>query len=240
MEYEPLQTQLIPVLCQVRFELGILRLQLSRHVRDQGPRNHPTHQGKCGSNQKNCLLALHRRSKGVLNRSKHLRPDRGPSLPHGGRKSKKMSPQGGGERFRGAEKRRDTRAHLPESLENSIHDNEQGEDPLNRSERAAQDEPPESPEQEAECHRLFPANAIHQKTSKQTAGKIKTVDDGLQNELSVSPVPAIHHENTHPISIVFNRSVSGIQLLNDRGGEQPEWVRHKIITEPGHCYRRQL
>ncbi len=47
------------------------------------------------------------------------------------------------------------------------------------AERTAEDETEETPEEEAECHGLFAADAVHEETADYAAGEVETVYYGL-------------------------------------------------------------
>ena len=48
-----------------------------------------------------------------------------------------------------------------------------------RAKSAAKDETEETPEDEAECHGLFAADAVHEETTDYTAGEVEAIYNGL-------------------------------------------------------------
>lgn len=53
------------------------------------------------------------------------------------------------------------------------------------AESAAEDETEETPEEEAECHGLFAADAIHEETADYAAGEVEAVYYGLGGGLAL-------------------------------------------------------
>lgn len=124
------------------------------------------------------MLALLGARERILDGSEYLRADRSTGLAHSRCKAKVVAAKWSGEGFRSAKEGRDTRAHLAESVENAVEDDKEREDGLDRSNRAAQDEAKESPEEEAERHGLLAADLVHEESADDAAGKVEAVHDG--------------------------------------------------------------
>lgn len=71
-----------------------------------------------------------------------------------------MPAQRRGERLRRTEKGENPRSHLAECIEDSGHDDEEGEDRLYGLQGAAEDEAPDGPQDKAQGHGLFAADAV--------------------------------------------------------------------------------
>jgi hypothetical protein len=42
-------------------------------------------------------------------------------------------------------------------------------------------------------------------------------------------------EDTYSIADILNGSIRRVELTNNRGGKQAEWVSNEIITKPREC-----
>src|SRR5271168_686028 len=91
-------------------ETQVLGLQIPLLVRNQEPRDQPSHRSKPSSNQEHRLLALERVRERVLDRRKDLRPDRCAGFSNGGGEAEIMASKRGREGFRSTEEGCDARA----------------------------------------------------------------------------------------------------------------------------------
>src|SRR5271163_1436398 len=115
-----IEARVIAIRLEEFFETQVLGFQIPLLVRNQEPRDQPSHRSKPSSNQKHRLLALERVRERVLDRRKDLRPNRCAGFPNGGGEAEVMASKRGREGFRSTEKGCDARAHLTEGVEDSV------------------------------------------------------------------------------------------------------------------------
>lgn len=84
------------------------------------------------------------------------------------------------ERFRGGKESGDAGTHFSEGVEDAVEDDEEREDFLNGSERAAEDKAEDAPAEEAEGHCLFAAYAVHEEAADYAAGEVEAIHHGLE------------------------------------------------------------
>jgi hypothetical protein len=183
---------------QIRPELHILALQVALLIRNQEPSDQAADESKCCTNHEHPLLALLGVREGILNRSEDLRADGCACFAHSRRKAKVVATQGGWEGLCGAEESCHAGAHLAQSVEDAIQDNKKRKNCLDRANGAAEDEPEDGPEEEAQSHGLLAANPVHEEPPYDAAGEIKAVDDSA-------------------IANILDESVVWVQLTDDGG-----------------------
>jgi hypothetical protein len=88
------------------------------------------------------------------------------------------------ERFSSTQKSGNARAHLTESIEDAIEDDEEWEDGLNWPESSAEDETQEAPEEEAESHSLLSTDLVHEESANDTTREIEAVDHSSVSDVS--------------------------------------------------------
>jgi hypothetical protein len=160
-------------------EAQVFGLQIPLLVRDQEPRDQPSHHGEPGSNQEHRLLALECVGERVLDRRKDLRSDRGAGFPNGSGEAEIMASKRSREGLRSTEKGRDAGAHLTEGVEDAVEDNEEGKDALDGSQSAPDDKSHNGPAEETESHSLLTPDAVHKEPANDAAGEVETVNHGL-------------------------------------------------------------
>lgn len=92
-----------------------------------------------------------------------------------------------------------TGTHLTERVEDSVQDDEQGKDFLQRVDCSTNDESHDGPENKAQGHGLFTANLVHEDTAKKAAGEIETVQNrSITNSLREGVVGVKCREDGRP------------------------------------------
>lgn len=191
----------VAVLLQIGTEVCILSLHILVHGGDQEPRNETTRSSKGCANKENALHAFFLITERVLDRGKDLCADGSSSLANSSSEAEEMAAKWCRERLGTAEERGDlcrlvckciwsffllnfgkhctyTRAHLAESIKDTVKDDKQGEDGLDGAESTTDDESQNGPQHKTQSHCLLTANAVHEEATSEAAGKIKQIDHG--------------------------------------------------------------
>lgn len=98
-----------------------------------------------------------------------------------------------------------TWAHLSKSVEDSVQDDKEREYTRDGVESASNDEGKDRPEEETQCHSLFAANLVHEKTANESSRKVKAVENST-------------------IADVLDEGVVGVQSSNDGGTKDSERI----------------
>lgn len=107
-----------------------------------------------------------------------------------------------------------SRTHFAKAVEKSVEHNEKREDALDWTKGTSDDETEDRPTEEAHGHGLLATDAVHEDTSDNTTREVEAVDNS-------------------PESDVLDEGIVGIELANDGRRKDAEWVRDKVVHEPG-------